>query len=102
MKSKGERLKRYHAQYAKRRQSKNVAVTPEAVEIEQRAIALEEAKKYRLASSVWLRVFDAAADDTERARIAMRRLQCISRGNAMRPRAEYSGIMSCGRGVVYD
>ncbi|EJK5499873.1 hypothetical protein [Citrobacter freundii] len=68
--SKLTRLEKYHLNYVSQRQvSKVVAVTPAAMEVE------------------------------KRARIAIRRDQCISKGNGLR-RGEYAGI-GC-RGVVYD
>jgi len=94
------RLQKYHANYVSpRRIEKEVAVTPAAKRIEQRAIAREEKGQYRLAATLWLKCFDAAQSETERARIAIRRHQCITRSNGLR-NGEYSGI-GCSE-VVYD
>lgn len=97
---KSKQLERYHADYVSmRRVEKTVAVSPEAMEIEKRALAREIAGQYRLASALWLKCFDAALGDVERAKIAVRRDQCITLSNRLR-RGEYSGIGN--RGVVYD
>ena len=91
---------RYHADYVSlRRVEKTVAVSPEAVEIEKRAIAREKLGQYRLASALWLKCFDAAMGDVERARISVRRSQCIAMSNGLR-RGDYSGL-GCG-GVVHE
>lgn len=78
---------------------KTVAVTPAAKEIEQLAIEQEKAGKFRRASYLWLQCMDVAQNEVERAKIAIRRDQCITRSNGLR-RGAYSGI--CCRGVVYD
>lgn len=91
---------RYHADYVSlRRIEKTVAVSPEAMEIEKRAIAREKSGQYRLASALWLKCLDAALGDVERARISVRRSQCIGMSNGLR-RGEYSGL-GCS-GVVHD
>ena len=73
------KLERYHEDYvSQRRVERVVAVTPEAMEIESRAIERERRGHYR---------------------IAVRRQQCITKGNRT-PHLDYSGI-GC-RGVVYD
>lgn len=62
---------------------------------------LEREKKgqFRIAAHLWLQCMDVASGDVERARIAVRRDQCITNGNGLR-RGDYSGIGCCG--VVYD
>ncbi|HFK5750952.1 PerC family transcriptional regulator [Enterobacter ludwigii] len=94
------KLERYHEDYvSQRRIERVVAVTPEAMEIESRAIERERRGHYRIAARLWLQCLDAAVGEVERARIAVRRQQCITKGNRT-PHLEYSGI--CSRGVVYD
>lgn len=94
------KLEDYHNNHVStRRVEKMVAVTPAAKEIEQRAIAREAAGQYRLASTLWLKCLDAAQNEVERAKIVVRRQQCIMRGNRADTPA-YNGI--CARGVVYD
>lgn len=78
------KLKKYHADYVSRRQSAVVATSLDALKFEERARELEDEGKYRLAACQWLKVFDAATGDVERARIAMRREQCITRSNIRR------------------
>lgn len=78
------KLKKYHADYVSRRQSAVVATSPDALKLEDRARELESEGRYRLAAYQWLKVFDAATGDVERARIAMRREQCITRSNTRR------------------
>lgn len=98
--SKLTRLEKYHLNYVSQRQaSKIVAVTPAAMEVEKRAVERESKGQYRIAARLWLLCMDAAVGEVERARIAIRRDQCISKGNGLR-RGEYEGI-GC-RGVVYD
>lgn len=82
-----------------RRLANTVAVTPVAMQLEKKALEFEMAGKFRVASTYWLKCLDAAQGDKERARIAIRRDQCITLGMGLR-RGEYSGI--CNRGVVYD
>lgn len=95
------RIEKYHAQYApQRRASKVIAVTPAALAFEQRAIERENKGQYRLAARLWLECMDAATGEVERARIAVRREQCIGRGNRLR-RGCYAGICATA-GVVYD
>lgn len=43
-----------------------------------------EKGQYRLAARLWLECMDAATGEVERARIAIRRDQCIGRGNRLR------------------
>lgn len=98
--SKLTRLEKYHMnKVSQRSNGKVVATTPEAMEIEQRAIARERLGHYRIAARLWLQCLDAASGEVERARIAVRRQQCITKGNRT-PHLDYSGI-GC-RGVVYD
>lgn len=97
--SKLTRLQKYHLGYAPRRSLKVVAESPAALEIERRAISREERGQFRLASRLWLECLDAAQTEVERARIAIRREQCITKSMKLR-RGEYNGI-GC-RGVVYD
>ena len=78
------KLEKYHANYVSRRQSAIVATSPEAMRLEARARELEHCGKFRLAARQWLAVFDAASGDVERARIAMRRDQCITLSNTRR------------------
>jgi hypothetical protein len=78
------RMEKYHADYVSQRKAPLVAVTPAAMEIEQRAIARENKGQYRLAARLWLECMDAATGEVERARIAIRRDQCIGRGNRLR------------------
>ncbi|HHS9967655.1 TPA: PerC family transcriptional regulator [Raoultella ornithinolytica] len=95
------RAEKYHAQYApQRRASKVIAVTPAAMEVEKRAISRENKGQYRLAARLWLECMDAAMGEVERARIAVRRDQCIGRGNGLR-RGDYAGICATN-GVIYD
>ncbi|EMF0913824.1 TPA: PerC family transcriptional regulator [Klebsiella oxytoca] len=95
------RIEKYHAQYApQRRASKVIAVTPAALAFEQRAIERENKGQYRLAARLWLECMDAATGEVERARIAVRRDQCIGKGNVLR-RGGYAGICATA-GVVYD
>lgn len=95
------RIEKYHAQYApQRRASKVIAVTPAALAFEQRAIERENKGQYRLAARLWLECMDAATGEVERARIAVRRDQCIGKGNGLR-RGGYAGIFATA-GVVYD
>ncbi|HHT0121340.1 TPA: PerC family transcriptional regulator [Raoultella ornithinolytica] len=95
------RAEKYHAQYAPQRRVSNViAVTPAAMEVEKRAISRENKGQYRLAARLWLECMDAAMGEVERARIAVRRDQCIGHGNGLR-RGDYSGICAKG-GIVYD
>lgn len=82
-----------------RSHSKVVAVTPAAIEIEKRAIEREKKGQFRIAARLWLQCLDLATGEVERARIVVRREQCISWSNHAR-KGEYSGI-GC-RGVVYD
>lgn len=82
-----------------RRVEKTVAVTPAAKEMERKAIELEKAGLFRRASLLWLKCLDMAQTEVERAKIAVRRDQCISRSNYLR-KGDYSGIGA--RGVVYD
>ena len=94
------KLERYHEDYvSQRRVERVVAVTPEAMEIESRAIDRERRGHYRIAARLWLQCLDAAVGEVERARIAVRRQQCITKGNR-KLHLDYSGI-GC-RGVVYD
>lgn len=94
------KLERYHEDYvSQRRVERVVAVTPEAMEIESRAIARERRGHYRIAARLWLQCLYAAVGEVERARIAVRRQQCITKGNR-KLHLDYSGI-GC-RGVVYD
>ena len=94
------RLEKYHMnKVSQRSNGKVVAITPEAMEIEQRAIEREKRGHYRVAARLWLQCMDAAVGEVERARIAVRRQQCITKGNRT-PHLDYSGI-GC-RGVVYD
>lgn len=95
------RIEKYHAQYApQRRASKVIAVTPAALAFEQRAIERENKGQYRLAARLWLECMDAATGEVERARIAIRRDQCIGRGNRLRQGC-YAGICATA-GVIYD
>lgn len=95
------RIEKYHAQYApQRRASKVIAVTPAALAFEQRAIERENKGQYRLAARLCLECMDAATGEVERARIAVRRDQCIGKGNGLR-RGGYAGICATA-GVVYD
>ena len=95
-----KKLANYHStKVAVRSSEKTVAVSPKATLIEQRAIEQEKAGKYRRASCLWLKCLDAAQTEVERAKIAIRREQCSTRGNGLR-RGDYSGIGA--RGVVYD
>ena len=55
---------------------------------------------YYLAARLWLECMDAATGEVERARIAVRRDQCIGKGNGLR-RGGYAGICATA-GVVYD
>ncbi|RAP73039.1 perC transcriptional activator family protein [Candidatus Erwinia dacicola] len=94
------KIERYHEDYvSQRRVERVVAVTPEAMEIESRAIERERRGHYRIAARLWLQCLDAAIGEVERARIAVRRQQCITKGNRTQ-HLDYSGI-GC-RGVVYD
>lgn len=94
------RLEKYHMnKVSQRSPGKVVAVTPEAMEIESRAIERERRGHYRIAARLWLQCLDAAVGEVERARIAVRRQQCITKGNR-KMNTDYSGI-GC-RGVVYD
>ncbi|RZN40425.1 PerC family transcriptional regulator [Escherichia sp. E2593] len=96
------RAERYRNDYVPlRRCEKVVAVTAEAMEIESRAVEREKRGQYRIAARLWLECMDAAQGEVERARIAVRRTQCIARGNGLR-RGEYSGISAGCNGVVYD
>ncbi|MGA6630007.1 perC transcriptional activator family protein, partial [Klebsiella sp. K792] len=52
------------------------------------------------AARLWLECMDAATGEVERARIAVRRDQCIGKGNGLR-RGGYAGICATA-GVVYD
>ena len=89
------RLEKYHMnKVSMRRPSKVIAVTPAAIEFEKRAIEREKKGQFRIAAHLWLQCMDV-----ERARIAVRRDQCITKGNGLR-RGDYSGIGCCG--VVYD
>ncbi|MGI7011285.1 PerC family transcriptional regulator [Citrobacter braakii] len=98
--SKLTRLEKYHLNYVSQRQaSKVVAVTPAAMEVEKRAVERESKGQFRIAARLWLQCLDAAVGEVERARIAVRRQQCITKGNRT-PHLDYSGI-GC-RGVVYD
>lgn len=95
------RMEKYHADYVSQRKAPPlVAVTPAAMEIEQRAIARENKGQYRLAARLWLECMDAATGEVERARIAIRRDQCIGRGNRLRQGC-YAGICATA-GVIYD
>lgn len=78
---------------------KCIAITPAAMEIEKRAIAREKKGHFRVAARLWLLCMDAARGEVERARIAVRRDQCITKSNGLRC-GDYSGILS--RGVIYD
>ena len=50
------RMEKYHADYVSQRKAPPlVAVTPAAMEIEQRAIAREKKGQYRLAARLWMR-----------------------------------------------
>lgn len=94
------RLEKHHMNKATQRGTeKVVSVTPDALEIESRAIERERRGHYRIAARLWLQCMDVAVGEVERARIAVRRQQCISWSNHAR-KGEYSGI-GC-RGVVYD
>lgn len=96
------RKQRYHDDYvALRRVEAVISVTPAAMEIEKRAIERERNGQYRLASRLWIQCMDAAKGEVERARIAVRRTQCITRSNGLR-QGEYSGISAGCGGVVYD
>lgn len=95
------RMEKYHADYVSQRKAPPlVAVTPAAMEIEQRAIARENKGQYRLAARLWLECMDAATGEVERASIAIRRDQCIGRGNRLRQGC-YAGICATA-GVIYD
>lgn len=94
------RLEKYHMNKVSQRcPGKVVSVTPAALEVEKRAIERERRGHYRIAAHLWLQYMDVAVGEVERARIAMRRQQCITLGNNAR-QGEYSGI-GC-RGVVYE
>lgn len=94
------RLEKYHLnKVSQRSPGREVAITPEAMEIESRAIERERRGHYRIAARLWLQCLDAATGEVERARIAVRRQQCITKGNRNQ-HLDYSGI-GC-RGVVYD
>lgn len=94
------KLQKYHEDYVpQRRISKVVAVTPAALEIEKQAINRELKGQFRLAAHLWLQCMDVAKGEIERARIAVRRGQCIDRSKGLRS-GDYAGI--CCRGVVYD
>lgn len=96
------RAERYRQDYVTlRRSEKVVSVTAEAMEIENRAVERENRGQYRVAARLWLECMDAAKGEVERARVAVRRTQCIARGNGLR-RGEYSGISSGCNGVIYD
>lgn len=98
--SKLTRLEKYHLNKASHRSTEKViAVTAAAMEVEKRAVDRESKGQYRIAARLWLLCMDVAVGEVERARIAIRRDQCISKGNGLR-RGEYAGI-GC-RGVVYD
>ncbi|EOE5651458.1 PerC family transcriptional regulator [Cronobacter sakazakii] len=89
MKSK-TRLERYHENYVTRRLGPQVATSPAAQAIEQRALELEAKGLFRVAAGLWLKCLDAAVGDVERQRIAMRRERCIIRGCARRE--HYCGV----------
>ena len=94
------KLQKYHEDYvAQRRVSKIVSITPAAMEIEKQAISRELKGQYRLAAHLWLQCMDVATGEIERARIAVRRGQCIDRSKGLRS-GDYSGI--CSRGVGYE
>ena len=94
------RLEKYHMEKVTQRSTGNViAVTPEAMKIENMALARESRGHYRIAARLWLLCMDAAAGEVERARIAVRRGKCIERSNGLRS-GDCSGV--CCRGVVYD
>ncbi|MCS2149658.1 MULTISPECIES: PerC family transcriptional regulator [Scandinavium] len=96
------RAERYRQNYVPlRRSEKVVAETAAALEIETRAVEREGRGQYRIAARLWLECMDAAKGEVERARIAVRRNQCIARGNGLR-RGEYSGIATGCGGVVYE
>ncbi|WP_407242139.1 PerC family transcriptional regulator [Escherichia coli] len=82
-----------------RRPSKVIAVTPAAIEFENARLKERKKGQFRIAAHLWLQCMDVASGDVERARIAVRRDQCITKGNGLR-RGDYSGIGCCG--VVYD
>lgn len=95
------RLEKYHMnKVSMRSPSKIVAVTPAAIEIEKRAIEREKKGQFRIAAHLWLQCMDVASGDVERARIAIRRDQCIGRGNRLRQGC-YAGICATA-GVIYD
>lgn len=97
--SKLTRLEKYHLNYVSQRQaSKVVAVTPAAMEVEKRAVERESKGQFRIAARLWLQCLDAAVGEVERARIAVRRQQCITKGNRT-PHLDYSGIGCRGGGV---
>ncbi|EMX0849468.1 hypothetical protein AAF302_000674 [Pluralibacter gergoviae] len=95
--SKAEKYQRDYV--SAKRVEKTIAVTEAAIEIEKKAILREKSGQFHLAARLWLECMDAATGEVERARIAVRRTQCITRGSGRR-RGEYSGIGCCG--VVYD
>lgn len=93
------RLEKYHMnKVSMRSPSKVVAVTPAAIEIENARLK-ERKRAVPHCRLLWLQCMDVASGDVERARIAVRRDQCITKGNGLR-RGDYSGIGCCG--VVYD
>ncbi len=61
--------------------SKIVAVTPAAIEIENARLK-ERKGQFRIAAHLWLQCMDVASGDVERARIAVRRDQCITKVTA--------------------
>ncbi|MEW5560641.1 PerC family transcriptional regulator [Enterobacter asburiae] len=94
------KTEKYHLDYVSlRRIEQVVAVTPAAMDIEKRAIDREKKGQFRIAARLWLECMDVAKGEVERAKIAVRRDQCISRSMGLR-RGEYSGL--CNRGVVYE
>ena len=87
------RLQKYHEQKVVRTVTREVAATPAARQVEKRAIQLEQRGMCRRASRLWLECMDKAIGEIERARIAIRREQCIKRSNGL-CKVDYNGINS--------
>lgn len=95
------KMQRYHQDYvSQRRVERVIASSPAAIEIEKKALKRERQGQYRIAARLWLECLDVAVGEVERAKIAIRRDQCITKSNGLR-RGDYSGIRAtCG--VIYD
>ncbi len=94
------RMEKYHADYVSQRKAPPRRRNAGGNGDRAARYCSREKGQYRLAARLWLECMDAATGEVERARIAIRRDQCIGRGNRLRHGC-YAGICATA-GVIYD